>query len=117
MRPPQLRETVRVAPNRRVDVVVRPLERPPTETHHLEVLQKLPVAELHVRQSPQYQPAMAETQRQLVVPEYRERPFEFPPHVRPHQLKLRDRLRQARSRVLLLEREARKATTHVEPKP
>lgn len=117
LRTEEVRSPFRVAADRWVDLLVRSLQWPSPEAHHLEVMQEFPVAELHLRQTPQYQPPLPEAQRQLVLPEYRDEAFEFPAHLRPHQLELWNWLRQSWPRVLLLEREPRKATARLEPEP
>lgn len=60
---------------------------------------------------------MPEAQRQVVVAKHRVRPVEVAAHLRPHQFELRDRLRQARPRVLLLETEQKDETVEAKPPP
>lgn len=114
-KPPQLRQPptrllqvrqklvtqpLKLAPNRRHYVLVRGAQKP----RLLKVVQKVAVAELYVRQRPQLQPPVPKPQRQLVLPKFRAKRVPLAPHLRRHQFELRNWLRQARRRLLVVKK-------------
>lgn len=98
VRTAKVARAVEIAPDRRHDVLLRKAE----ELCVLKVVQKVAVAELHVRQPSQHQPSLPKAQCQLVLPEHWQKRVAVAPHMRRHQFELRDRLCQARRRLLVL---------------
>lgn len=114
-KPPQLRQPparllqvrqklitqpLKLAPNRRHYVLVRGTQKP----RLLKVMQKVPVAELHVRQRPQLQPPMPKAQCQLVLPKFWPKRVPLTPYLRRHQFKLWNRLCQTWWRLLVVKK-------------